>query len=66
MKLGLLRLKLIKALGVGKNPRNRDATYVWLRMGDDTLAPLQDDEQELGWWGIENGSHVVIYIAHQN
>jgi hypothetical protein len=66
MKLGLFRLKVIKALGAGKTQRKRDATYVWLRMGDDTLAPLQNDDQELGWWGIENGSHIVVYIAHQN
>lgn len=66
MKLGLFRLKVIKALGAGKSSRNRDATRVWLRMGDDTLVPLQNDDQDLGWWGIENGSHIVVYITHQN
>jgi len=66
MKLGLFRLKVIKALGAGKNQRNRDATQLWLRMSDDTLAPLQNDDQDLGWRGIENGSHIVVYIAHQN
>ncbi|OJA10199.1 hypothetical protein AZE42_05123 [Rhizopogon vesiculosus] len=66
MKFGLFRLKVIKALGAGKGHRNRGATHVWLRMRDDTLAPLENDDQELGWWGIENGSHIVVYIAHQN
>jgi hypothetical protein len=66
MKFGLFRLKVIKALVAGKNRRNRDAAYLWLRMRDDTLAPLQNDDQELAWWGIENGSHIVVYIAHQN
>ncbi|KAG2157517.1 hypothetical protein DEU56DRAFT_875647 [Suillus clintonianus] len=65
MKLGLFRLRLMKTLGVGNNPRNRDNTYVWLRMGDDTLALLQNDDQELGWWGIENDSQIVVYIAQQ-
>lgn len=66
IKLGLFRLKVVKSLGMSKTQRKRDATYVWLRMGDGTLAPLQHDDQELGWWGIENGSHIVVYIAHQN
>ncbi|KAG1803312.1 hypothetical protein EV424DRAFT_1331038 [Suillus variegatus] len=65
MKLGLFRLRLVKALGAGKKPRNRHDIYVWLRMGDDTLALLQNDDQELGWWGIENNSHIVVYISRQ-
>ncbi|KAG2146862.1 uncharacterized protein EDB93DRAFT_1147758 [Suillus bovinus] len=63
MKLGLFRLRLMKALGARKNPRNRDNICVWLRMGDDTLALLGNDDQELGWWGIENNSHIVVHIA---
>ncbi|KAG2061531.1 RNI-like protein [Suillus hirtellus] len=65
MKLGLFRLRLVKALGAGKNPRNRHNICVWLRMGDDTLALLQNDDQELGWWGIENNSHIVVHISRQ-
>ncbi|KAG0697020.1 hypothetical protein DFH29DRAFT_176037 [Suillus ampliporus] len=64
MKLGLFRHRVMKALGAGKTPRN--SIYVWLRMGDDTLVLLQNDDQELGWWGIENGSHIVVHIAQPN
>jgi hypothetical protein len=62
MKLGLFRLRAMKALG-RKNLRNRDDIHVWLRMGDDTLALLQNDDQELGWWGIESNSDIVVHIA---
>jgi hypothetical protein len=63
MKLGLFRLRVMKALGSGKRPGNRDNIHVWLRMGDDTLALLQNDDQELGWWGIESNSHIIVHIA---
>lgn len=59
MKLGLFRLRAMKALG-RKYTRNRGDIYIWLRMGDDTLALLQNDDQELGWWGIENNSDIVV------
>jgi hypothetical protein len=62
MKLGLFRLRVMKALGAGKNPRN---LCVWLRMSDDTLVLLLNDDQELGWWGIEKGSHIVVHISRQ-
>lgn len=65
MKLGLFRLRVMKALGVRKNLRNRDSICVWLRMGDDTLALLENDDQELGWWGIESNSHIVIHVSRQ-
>lgn len=65
MKLGLFRLRLMKALGAGKNPRSRDNIFVWLRMGDDTLALLQNDDQELGWWGIDSNSHIIVHISRQ-
>ncbi|KAG1761681.1 hypothetical protein EDD22DRAFT_1031527 [Suillus occidentalis] len=58
MKLGLFRLRVMKALG----RKNRDGIHVWLRMGDDTLALLQNDDQELGWWGIESNSEIVVHL----
>ncbi|KAG1756341.1 uncharacterized protein EDB91DRAFT_1092070 [Suillus paluster] len=64
MKLGPFRLRVMKALGACKIPRNN--IHVWLRMSDDTLALLQNDDQELGWWGIESGSHIVVHMAQQN
>ncbi|KAG2349451.1 RNI-like protein [Suillus weaverae] len=65
MKLGLFRLRVMKAFGAGKNSRKRDNICVWLRMGDDTLALLQNDDQELEWWGIDSDSHIVVHISQQ-
>lgn len=58
MKLGLFKLRVMKALG----RKNRNDIHVWLRMGDDTLALLHNDDQELGWWGIESNSEIVVHL----
>jgi tubulin-specific chaperone E len=36
---------------------------LWLRMNDDTLVEMaQDDDRDLSWWGIDNGSDIFTYF----
>ncbi|KIJ16977.1 hypothetical protein PAXINDRAFT_132022 [Paxillus involutus ATCC 200175] len=59
MKMAVFRSKLIKSLQVPRR-RNREAVQVWLRMHDGYVS-LDNDEHSLEWYGIEDGSHVLVY-----
>ncbi|KAF9227719.1 RNI-like protein [Gyrodon lividus] len=63
MKMGVFRSKLIKSLKIHRC-RNREAVQVWLRMHDGYVS-LDNDEHNLEWYGIEDGSHVLVYIQEQ-
>ncbi|KIJ69172.1 hypothetical protein HYDPIDRAFT_80917 [Hydnomerulius pinastri MD-312] len=58
MKMGVFRSKLIKSLKLPR-PRSRGEVQVWLRMSDGCVL-LGDDEHNLEWYGIEEGSHVLV------
>lgn len=58
MTLSVLRLKLIKSLKIS-HP-TREAVQVWLKLRDG-YVPLSNDAHNLEWYGIENGTHLVVY-----
>jgi hypothetical protein len=60
MSLRVLRIKILKTLGM---PRNAFID-LWLKMTDGNYVqiPSEHDAQDLSWWGIENGSDVFVYI----
>ncbi|KAH7923561.1 hypothetical protein BV22DRAFT_1092713 [Leucogyrophana mollusca] len=61
MKMRIFRLKVMKSFRTTRGSGNNGVTQVWLEMSDGALARLDDDDQELSWWGIENGSHIVVH-----
>lgn len=58
MRLSTFRLKLIKSL---KIPR-REAIQVWLKLRDGYVM-LDNDGHDLEWYGIEDGTHLVLYTG---
>ena len=61
MKLNIFRLKLIKLLKISHSPK-REAIQVWLRLRDG-YVPLGDEGHNLEWYGIENGTYLVVYTG---
>jgi hypothetical protein len=49
--------KTFKVIGCGR-------VDLWLRMNDDTLIEMaqNDDDRDLSWWGIDNGSDIFTYF----
>ena len=65
MSLRTLRLKICKVL---KCDASRTHLTVWLRMGQGTLAKLDNehDTRNIGWLGFERGSQIVYRVQeHQ-
>ncbi|KAH7911409.1 hypothetical protein BJ138DRAFT_1238414 [Hygrophoropsis aurantiaca] len=60
MKMRIFRLKIMKSLRKARTTATIGTIEIWLKMGDGALARLDDDDQELSWWGIENRSDIVI------
>lgn len=58
MKLSAFRLKVIKCLQISHPPR-REAVQLWLKLRDG-YVPLGNDAHNLEWYGIENGTHLVV------
>jgi len=64
MPVRTFRLKIIKCL---KKPQQKSDLLVpklWLKMRDGAFVTMDHelDEQDLGWWGLENGSDVYVYF----
>lgn len=64
MSVRTFRLKVFKCL---KTPQEKMAQVVvelWLKMRDNTFAVMDrdQDEHDLGWWGLENDSNVYVYF----
>lgn len=57
MSIHSFRLKIRKAL---KSPPSA-SIRIWLKMSDDSFVQM-DGDQDLSWWGIENGSDVFVYV----
>ncbi|KAF8559741.1 L domain-like protein [Imleria badia] len=60
MKLSIFRLKLIKSLKISNS--RREAIQVWLKLHDG-YVPLGNDGHNLEWYGIEDGTHLVVYTG---
>ena len=60
MSLRLFRVKIRKAFEC----LSRVNVEVWLKMDDGQLVLMDvgHDDQELAWWGVENGSVILFYI----
>jgi tubulin-specific chaperone E len=60
-----LRTFRLKALKTFKAPREARAR-LWLRMADDTFSEIgtdgRDDSGDLSWWGLEDGSEVLLFV----
>jgi hypothetical protein len=61
MKLNIFRLKLTKSLKISHSPR-REAIQVWLKLRDG-YVPLDNEGHNLEWYGIENGTYLVVYTG---
>ena len=60
MSVRALRLKLAKSFKLPKSDQSN--CRLWLRMPQDAYAEMEvtDDGHDLSWWGLENGSEVVL------
>lgn len=58
MNLNVFRLKLMKSLKIS-HPSGREAIQVWLELHDGYVL-LDNDGHNLEWYGIENGTHLVV------
>lgn len=58
MKLSIFRLKLIKSLEISNS--RHGAMQVWLKLRDGYVL-LDNDGHNLEWYGIEDGTHLVVY-----
>ena len=59
MSVRTLRLKLAKAFRLARS--EQAAVRLWLRMPQNAYAELEaDDGRDLSWWGLEDGSEVVL------
>ncbi|CAL1705710.1 unnamed protein product [Somion occarium] len=63
MSMRAFHLKVAKSF---KLPKGTQALKVWLKMPDDALIelPSEDDTHDLSWWGIEDGSGVILKEIH--
>lgn len=64
MSLRTFRLKVLKCLKTPKQKVNEVSVELWLKMRDETFNEMgrDHDDQELGWWGLEEGSDVYVYF----
>ncbi|KAL5490033.1 hypothetical protein ACEPAI_4866 [Sanghuangporus weigelae] len=66
MPVRLLRPRLLKSLNLLPYDRTRrqgPELSIWLVMGDDGLrkiGKLEEDSRDLSWWGIQDGSHIIV------
>jgi hypothetical protein len=62
MAIRVFKLKLSKVLKLPLDTFQLDDADVYLVMGDDKLSKLdlREEERDLAWWGIQNGSHVIV------
>ena len=62
MAMRTFRLKLLKALKVAADVTRRGDVDVYLVMDDDRITKLDmiQETRDLAWWGIQNGSQVVV------
>jgi len=58
------RLKVTKCLRPPQQKSDLLVAKLWLKMRDGTFVVVdrEQDEQDLGWWGLENGSDVYVYF----
>jgi len=67
MSLRTFRLKVLKSLKIPKQKVNQVAVELWLKMSDGSFAEMNrdHDEQELGWWGVEDASDIYVYLPEK-
>ncbi|KAF8136538.1 hypothetical protein EV363DRAFT_1428919 [Boletus edulis] len=56
-----LSVKLIKLLKISNSPRG-EAIQVWLKLRDGYVQ-LDNSGHDLEWYGVENGTHLVVYTG---
>ena len=63
MTMRMLRLKLAKTFKLSK--AEQAEVRIWLQMPDRAHAELDlaDDNHELDWWGLEDGSEIVVVTS---
>jgi hypothetical protein len=64
MPVRTFRFKVFKCLKTPQQKLAQVTVKLWLKMQDGTLAVIdrEQDEYDLSWWGLENGSDVYVYF----
>lgn len=64
MTIRAFRLKVTKTLKIPKEQQG--SVRLWLRMPDGWTTEIsltENDSYDLSWWGLENGSEVILYVG---
>jgi hypothetical protein len=64
MSIQTFRTKVFRHLKAPHQKLSKVSVELWLKMRDGTFALLdrEQDERNLNWWGLENGSEVYVYF----
>ncbi|EMD38216.1 hypothetical protein CERSUDRAFT_113365 [Gelatoporia subvermispora B] len=56
------RAKVAKTLGIPRTQHTR--VRLWLRMPDGHLVEMEsgDDMRDLDWWGVDDGTDILLYV----
>lgn len=66
MAMKVFRLRLIKLLKLPPNQANGvHKVHAWMLMDDDSLSEMdfEPGTQEVSWWGLEEGSRILVYAG---
>ncbi|EJD02198.1 RNI-like protein [Fomitiporia mediterranea MF3/22] len=69
MSIRLLKPKLLKGLRLPLDRTHQASDFtLWLVMEDDWLTKLdiEQESRDLAWWGIEDGSHLVVFTQRSD
>lgn len=68
MSLRTFRLKVFKSTKTAGQKVANTSVELWLKMRDGKFAGMDHDHdaQDLGWWGLESGSDVYVYLGTKN
>lgn len=68
MSLRTFRLKVFKTVKSADQKVTNTSVELWLKMRDGKVAGMDHDHdaQDLGWWGLQNGSDIYAYLGTKN
>lgn len=65
MSLHAFRMKIFKSIKMPGQKLSQVSIELWLKMRDDDFAEMDrsNDDKDLAWWGLDNGSDVYVYTG---
>ncbi|THH30740.1 hypothetical protein EUX98_g3447 [Antrodiella citrinella] len=65
MAIRTLRLKLAKVLKLKASKAEVGEMRLWLVLPDTSLSEIRPEREtdDLAWWGVEDGSEIVVSVS---